>query len=84
VSVLTFLNSREGKAFRWLKEGGKIVAVATTAVTYNEKAVVFFRLERAGEALAGAEHSESMLRRVAAQYHMLLLHSGCHVVRVFE
>jgi hypothetical protein len=57
------------------------VATATAAATYNEKAVVLFR---AGEAMAGAESSESLLRRVAGEYHMLLLQSGSHLVRVFE
>jgi hypothetical protein len=86
--VLTFLNSRVGESFPWLKaaaaQGGKIVATATSAVTYNEKAVVLFRPERADEAMAGTRHSESLLRRVAGEYHMLLLQSGGHVVRVFE
>ena len=62
------------------------MATATVAVTYNEKAVVFFRPERAGEAMAGAGagSSESLLRRVAGEYHPLLLQSGVHLVRVFE
>jgi len=62
------------------------VATATVAVTYNEKAVVFFRPERAGKAMAGAGagSSESLLRRVAGEYHPLLLQSGGHLVRVFE
>jgi hypothetical protein len=60
------------------------VATATVAVTYNEKAVVFFRTKCAGEAMADAGSSESLLSRVAAEYHMLLLQSGGHLVRVFE
>ncbi len=60
------------------------MATATAAATYNEKAVVLFRPERAGEAMAGAGSSESVLRRVAGEYHTLLLQSGVHLVRVFE
>jgi hypothetical protein len=62
-------------------QGGKIVATATAAATYNEKAVVLFR---AGEAMSDSGSSESLLRRVAGVYHTLLLQSGCHLVRVFE
>jgi hypothetical protein len=88
--VLTSLPPRVGESFPWLQavaaQGGNIVATATVAVTYNEKAVVFFRPERAGEAMAGAGagSSESLLRRVAGEYHPLLLQSGGHLVRVFE
>ncbi len=59
------------------------MATATVAVIYNEKAVVFFRHESA-IAGAGAGSSESLLRRVAGEYHLLLLQSGGHLVRVFE
>ena len=60
------------------------MATAATAATYNEKAVVLFRPERAREAPAGAGSSASLLRRVVRDYHMLLLQSGFHFVRVFE
>jgi hypothetical protein len=60
------------------------VAMAAMAATYNDKAVILFRPERAGEALVGAGHSESLLRQVAGDYHTLLLQSGGHLVRVFE
>jgi hypothetical protein len=60
------------------------VATAIAAATFSEKAVVLFRPKRAGEAPAGAGHTESLLHRVAGEYHTLPLQSGCHLVRVFE
>jgi hypothetical protein len=85
--------SRVGKSFPWQQAKaeeaarGQIVATATAAATYNKKAVILFR---AGEAMADAGSSESLLRRVAweyrvaGEYHTLLLQSGGHLVRVFE
>ncbi len=85
--LLSSTHCRVGKSFPWLKtqrQKHKILATATAAVTYNEKAVVLFRRECAGVAIADAGYSESLLRRVAGEYQTLLLQSGGHLVRVFN
>jgi hypothetical protein len=84
-----------GSSFHWLAQDSaasgiqqRVVATATAAATYNEKAVVFFQPQRTGEASVATStkdmDTERLLRQVAADYHTLLLQSGVHVVHVFE
>ncbi len=82
-----------GRVAELASRGCKIVATPAVAVTYNEKAIVFFYpCSQEGKVFAGASvaatasagHSESLLRQMAKEYHMLLLQSGRHLVRVFE